>query len=276
MIDHSVGILCHYANATIVARVLAALGRTSEDKAPLTPEMLYPLDQLHGGGLAATRKNVAQLGLGPSHRVLDVGCGAGGPARYMAATFGCHVTGIDLTQDFVAAAIDLTARCGLGERVAFRQNDALALPFADASFDAATCLNVTMNIADKEGVAREIARVLQPGGRVVWTELARGRAGAPPYPLPWARAAEISFLVAPEELRRAVERAGFRIMEWIDETAEFIAQGARAAADPQASSGPALTSVIMGDDFSERAKNSQRGLRDGSLIAICFVAAVVR
>ena len=67
--------------------------------------------------------------------MLDLGCGIGGPARYLAATFGCKVTGIDLSPAFIDAAAYLTARCGLSDRVSFQVGDAQNLPFDDASFE---------------------------------------------------------------------------------------------------------------------------------------------
>jgi SAM-dependent methyltransferase len=143
--------------------------------------MLYPLDQLHGRQIAATREHLPRLRLDEGKHVLDVGSGIGGPARFMAATWGCRVTGIDLTAEFVAAARELTERCGLSGKVDFRRGDALHMPFADASFDRAACLHVAMNIADKPGLLREIRRVLKPSGRLVWSEIVR-RAAPPDYP----------------------------------------------------------------------------------------------
>ena len=67
--------------------------------------------------------------------VLDLGCGLGGASRYLAAECSCRVAAIDLTAKFVEAARILTARCGLAERMEFRQANALDLPFQDGTFD---------------------------------------------------------------------------------------------------------------------------------------------
>ena len=124
------------------------------------------------------------------------------------------------------------------------------LPFDDASFDLVWCQNVTMNIDDKAAFYREIARVLKPGGRFTSTEMSTGDAGLPHFPLPWARVPEISYLVSQEEMRAALETAGFVILEWRDTSAEVIAA-------PQSQTERARASklgigLIAGADISER------------------------
>ena len=79
----------HYSGADIAGRVLAAAGPSP------TPEKLAAIDHFHGGGLAATRELVAMLEPRRGEHLLDLGSGIGGPARWIASTFRCHVTGID-------------------------------------------------------------------------------------------------------------------------------------------------------------------------------------
>jgi ubiquinone/menaquinone biosynthesis C-methylase UbiE len=273
MTDTSTGVQRHYGNASFLERLEQALAAAGDDPRRVTAEMLYRYDQFHTRGLAATKDNTARLGLTAAMHVLDVGSGIGGPARYMARAYGCRVTGVDLTAEFVAAATELTERCGLADKVAFRQGNALALPFADATFDAACCFNVAMNIADKTGLARGIRRVLKPGGRVVWTEATLGPAGPPHFPLPWARTPDISHLASAADLRRAVEAAGLRIVEWTDETATVLAAAAEAERNPEAAAAArAAHGLVMGDDAAVRQGNSSRSVRDGRTVPIVFVA----
>jgi SAM-dependent methyltransferase len=270
MAEAHTGVQRHYGSADIAGRILAVLAEGGIDATRLAAPMLYPFDQFHGRGLAATEEHTAALGLAPSSRVLDVGSGIGGPARYMATKYGCRVAGIDLTEEFVAAARALTERCGLADRIEFRQGNALALPFADAAFEAATCFNVTMNIEDKAGVLCEIARVLKPGGRLAYSENGLGAKGDPVYPLPWARTPDVSFLVTPDRLRALVEAAGFRILEWKDETATLSSS----LTQPNAPDRVRTTGnrVVMGEDFAERARNVARNQAEGRL-ASSFVLA---
>src|SRR5262249_41997016 len=121
--------------------------------------------------------------------------------RYLAAECGCRGAAIDLTPNFVEAARLLTARCGLADRVKIREANALALPFQDSTFDHVWSYAVTMNIADKEGLAREVTRVLKPGGRFSCNEIEQGTAGAPVFPLPWATDEASSFIVSPAAMR---------------------------------------------------------------------------
>jgi SAM-dependent methyltransferase len=249
---------------------LAALTEAGVDTNALTPDILAPIDQFHTRGLDATLAQAALAAPRADMQVLDVGCGIGGPARWLAAHYGCRVTGIDLTDEFVAVARLLTERCRLADRVEFRQGSALELPFADATFDLVWCQNVSMNIADKARLYREIRRVLKPGARFTSIDLAAGPAGAPHYPLPWAREPSISFLLPPADMRGLIEAAGFRIVEWRDGSP-------RAAQPPQTPAQQARTGrlgvpLIAGPDFPERSANAARGVAEGRLVNLTILA----
>ena len=134
----------HYAKggSDIAARILAALGPDAE----ITPDTLAPIDQFHSRGLAATKELVAMLDPQPGERLIDLGSGLGGPARWIAANYDCHVTGIDLMPEYCEAARALTEAAGLSDRIDIHQGSALETPFADASFDRAysQCLSEKM------------------------------------------------------------------------------------------------------------------------------------
>ena len=125
----------------------------------------------------------------PADHILDIGSGIGGPARHFAARFGCRVSGIDLTPEFCEVARHLSRLLGLAQKTEFHVGDALAMPFADASFDGAYSMNVSMNIADKAAFYREIRRVLKPGAWLLLSEIARGSGAEMDFPTPWASSA---------------------------------------------------------------------------------------
>ena len=162
----------HYTTDDIAGRIVAALRKVMGDKAPLTPDVLAQMDHFHGGGIASTRDLVAALQPQAGERILDIGSGIGGPARWIASTFSCHVTGIDLTPAFCRAAELLNEVTGLVEQVRIVEGSALAMPFGDGSFDRAYSQNVVMNIADKPGFYREASRVLKPGGLLALSNVA--------------------------------------------------------------------------------------------------------
>jgi SAM-dependent methyltransferase len=198
--------------------------------------------------------------------VIDIGSGIGGPSRYLAATYGCRVSGVDLTPEFVATAEDLTRRVGLADRVDFRVGSALDLPFPDASFDLAWTQNIAMNIADRPRFYGEIHRVLKPDGRLAIQDVAQGPGGAVHFPVAWADTPDISFLRTPEETRVMLEAAGFVARLWEDNTAsaiaEFEAERARAGASPGGR--PVLgVHLVVGESFREKMRNSQRSLAEG-------------
>jgi SAM-dependent methyltransferase len=102
-----------------------------------------------------------------AEQVLDIGCGMGGPGRFIADRFGCAVLGIDLLPVRVEAARALTERTHMGSRLSYRVASATELPFDDDSFAQVWMLDVGIHVGDKRALFAEIARVLRPGGLLV-------------------------------------------------------------------------------------------------------------
>lgn len=125
----------HYGRGDLQEAILAALAESGVDTTQLSVTDLAAVDQLHAGFLPATQYLLEQLDLGPQTRLLDVGCGIGGPARVAAAAYGCPVIGIDLSPDFVRVAQALTEHVGLSGLVEHRVSAGDRLDVADQSFD---------------------------------------------------------------------------------------------------------------------------------------------
>jgi sarcosine/dimethylglycine N-methyltransferase len=151
-----------YTNLDRVARGLAAAGIGPTD--PIAPEQLFALDQWHYHGTDAIRAAADRLALGPASRVLDIGAGIGGPARYLAHTTGCHVTALEIQPELDAIAVDLTRRSGLGGRVTHICGDALTYPLREASFDAVVSWLAILHIPDRPRLCTRLARALRAGG----------------------------------------------------------------------------------------------------------------
>ena len=207
--------------------------------------------------------------LKPGERVLDIGSGIGGPARWFAAKYDVQVTGVDLTPEFCAAAEALNAATGLADRVRILNGSALALPVPDGAFDAAYSQNVIMNIADKKQFYREAFRALRPGGRLALSNLCAGPQGEPYFPVPWATTRDTSFLATPDEMRADLVAAGFAIAEFHDITPEM--REAQRRTRERIDKGDLLkiaVDIIMGERAREMQWNSIRTIDDGRGIAI--------
>lgn len=261
-----------YATANLGERIVAALKDAGIPPEKWTPEILGPADQIHGGGLQQTQVHAALVSITSDMHLLDIGCGIGGPARYFATEFGCRVTGIDLTDEYIDAASLLTQKIGLSDRVAFDCGDATALPYDDASFDMAWALNVTMNIEDRAGFYAGVHRVLKPGGRFCISEIGQGPGGEPYYPLTWAADPAYSFLLPPEDMRTLLESSGFRVVEWIDETARRKASTNGRPAETAPVETPLTIEITRGADYPDRRKNSGRSAKEGRLTNVMLVA----
>ena len=153
------------------SQVLDKLAQTGADTSILTVELLQHHDQDHFGGLAATDALARHAKINQSTHVLDLCCGLGGPARYLAYHYGCRVTGVDMNTDRLAGAVRLTERTKLQDRVLFHHANALQTGLADETFDVIVSQEAFCHIPNKKTLITECVRLLKPGGRIVYTDI---------------------------------------------------------------------------------------------------------
>ncbi|MCW5773139.1 MAG: methyltransferase domain-containing protein [Rhodospirillaceae bacterium] len=145
----------------------------------LKPEELFPHDQDHYGGIAANDALAGAARIRADDLVLDLCCGLGGPARYLALTRRCRVIGLDRHPGRIRGAVDLTRRVNLARRTRFLCGDAAALPFAGETFDAVLSQEALLHVPDKGKALGEVFRALKPGGQFVFTDWIAGPALTP-------------------------------------------------------------------------------------------------
>ena len=266
----------HYAHGSLEETILSALAAAGKDLNRLTPKDLAPVDEFHVGGRQATIAFAQEFGLRPGMRLLDIGCGLGGAARYFADAHGCQVTGIDLSGEYVGVANALAARVGLAERVSCRAGSALALPFAPGSFDAAYMFHVGMNIEDKSRLFAEVRRVLAPSGLFGIYDVMRLAAGELSYPVPWASGPESSFVADAGTYQRLLAAAGFEVLIQRDRR-DFALEvfGLMRTRGAAGGPGPLGLHLVMGANAGQKVKNMIADISAGLITPtelICRVA----
>jgi sarcosine/dimethylglycine N-methyltransferase len=260
----------HYAPEPLWARIEKLLADAGLSQRPLDPGALNALDHFYSGGFAATVFLADWADIRRGSRVLDIGAGFGGPARYLAATRGCDVTGMDLTEEYVEAAERLTGLCGLTGKVHFQVGNALSPAFPDRSFDVVWTQHVAMNIRDREGFYRQAARVLIPGGQFVTYDIVTNEPSAPiPYPMPWAENPSISSLRTLPQTQQSIAASGLRILDVRNVSNDISAwfEQSRPSAPAQAN-----LATIMKPTFVEAVGNLRKSIQSGLISPVMIKA----
>jgi len=264
----------HYTHGSLINAIAAGVRAMGKTTASVTLDDLAPVDEFHIGGRRATQEFLDQLSIAARKTVLDVGCGLGGASRFAAAQYGSTVTGIDLTGEYIETGQELCRWVGLDRHILLHQGSALAMPFDSESFDAAYMLHVGMNIADKAALAREVHRVLKPGGVFgVYDVMLTGDTPLQ-YPVPWAATPEANAVAPPPAYKAALEAAGFAIAGERNRRDFALAFFGEMRAKMAGAGGPPPLGIhiLMGNDTPTKVANMIANITAGTIAPVEIVA----
>lgn len=263
----------HYTKGDILDSIKNGLAAAGKDASDITVDDLSAVDEFHIGGRIASKHFFPKLGFETGQYILDVGAGIGGGARFAADSYGVRVTGIDLTEEYVAAGNEMSRWVGMSEAVELRVGNATALDLPDAGFDGAFTMHVFMNVEDKSRAFSEVYRVLKPGAVFGIYDVTKYGESPVQYPVPWADEPATSFLSSAGEYVAALEGAGFRF-EWIENRHEFAVSYFNRVMEKMEAGGPPPLGIhlLMGDNAREKLVNITANLNSGAVAPFEIVA----
>jgi SAM-dependent methyltransferase len=262
-----------YGSPHLADKLLASLRNAGKNVESLARDDLKTFEEFHLRGRRATRELARLAGIGGHMQLLDLGCGVGGPARTLAAEYGCRVIGLDLSFEYCRATAVLSARLGMSRQIKVVHGNAMHLPFQGAAFHSVWSQHTLMNIPAKARLFEEAQRVLRPGGRLAFYEVLVGSGAALDFPLPWADSSDLSFLPDAEEMLHDLAACGFSIESWQDVTAEVLEWGKRAMATDPGRAAPLGLDLVIGADHARKTANLLAALGDGRVLVVQGVAA---
>jgi SAM-dependent methyltransferase len=267
-------ISAHYTHGDLTAAIRSGIEKLGKTIDSVTVDDLAPVDEFHIGGRQASEHFLDQFGITPDNRILDVGCGLGGPARFVASRYGCRVDGIDLTPEYVETGTTICKWVGLDDRISLHRGSALSMPFADGSFDGAYMLHVGMNIEDKAGLCAEVGRVLRPGALFGIYDVMKTGDGEMIFPAPWATTAGSSALATPRQYREALQAAGFSEVAELNRRDFAVTFFDQLRAKTMAAGGPPPLGlhVLMGRNAPDKIQNMIQSIAKGIIAPVELIS----
>ena len=264
----------HWGTGDVYSRILKAMSDAGMNTQSVTVEDLAPVDHFHARGFPATVELADVLPIESGDRLVDIGCGLGGPARYLAKRFSCRVEGIDITEPFVVAANKLSSLVGMQDSVDCRHGDGQRLPYEDGVFDGGYAQHVTMNVPDRAEFFGEAYRVLKPGAFFALTEHGLGDVGDPHHPVPWSEDGSGAYLMRPSDTIATLEAVGFSRVVVTETGKKYLEGYRRAIALAEKGETPVFgVHILLGKLAPEIVRNAARNIeerRTEPIQILCF------
>ena len=252
-----------WTRGDIFSRVHQAMSEAGLINKELNIEDLFPIDQYHARGIAATVDLGKRMPISKNQKIIDIGCGLGGPARYYAKEFKCFITGIDITPSFIEIGNEFNKLTSMSDNIQLLVGNGEILDFKNETFDGAYSQHVTMNISDRKKFFSEAFRVLKKDSFFAFTEHGLGPEGNPIFPLPWADSSEMSFLLPPETTISILKDIGFSDIKIIETADKYISGYEKLIGLKSANKKPILgIHVIGGESMNERSTNSMQSIKE--------------
>ncbi len=261
----------HYLKENLYEEIVDRLIEMGKDLENISRVDIAPVDEFHVRG-AAVSKELAELIQISNKSVLDIGCGLGGPCRMLAELYDCKVTGIDLSNEYIRTATQLSTLVGLESKTSFVQGDATSLPFEDDSFDVVWTQHVQMNIPDKLKFYTEVKRVLEPGGFFLYYDIFKKDDSEVSYPMPWASSEDQSFLFKTNALHELLQSLGLQKVSTKDQTQAGVEFFEEMLVKLKEFGPPKIgLNVLMGETTKPKLLNLLEHLKNGSLELECGI-----
>ncbi|MFK7772055.1 MAG: class I SAM-dependent methyltransferase [Saprospiraceae bacterium] len=256
----------HYFRSNLFEEIINRLKEQGTSLSNVKRKDIAGVDEFHVRGAQVSKELAESIEI-KNTRLLDVGCGIGGPARMLADEYGCQVTGIDLSQEFIRTATNLSELIKLSDKTNFVCGDATELPFENKSFDVVWTQHVQMNVKDKKKFYSEINRVLTDEGIFLYYDIFKKGNNKVSYPMPWASESEISFLAPPTEMENILSDLKFKNFKSVNQTDKGIFFFEKFLKKIDQFGPPKLgLNVLMGTSTKIKISNLLNGLTEGNLI----------
>jgi len=264
----------HYSHGNLLETIQSSIANLDKTVDNLTIEDLAPVDEFHIGGRQATEHLLNQLGFSEQDHLLDVGCGLGGASRFVANKYHNHVTGIDITPEYIETGRIMSLWVGSDEQVTLRLGSALSMPFEDEIFDGGFMMHVGMNIENKTQLFTEVFRVLCPNTSFGVYDIMQIDDGELTYPVPWATVPNTSHLATPHQYKQAMIDAGFAVSTENNrrDFAHAFFKEVRANRDANGGPPPLGLHTLIGDSTVVKFQNMIKDIEAGQIAPVEIIA----